>query len=141
MLEAPSDFETADNTLCVAGNVGANSNAESQAGFAWNVNQAMSTTASPMTVTPTGTGLTINAPGTTTSMGVNLSDGTTTWCATLPAAGGGTIAWSSFKTECWPDGQGTSYARQPFKSVQMAVPADQTSSTCFCFCVVSIAPA
>lgn len=138
---APPDFETAANYICIAGSVGPNSSPESQAGFTWNLNQAMSLTATPMTVTPTGSGLVINAPGTTTSMRVNLTDGTTTWCAYLPAANGGTIPWSSFKTECWPDGQGTSYAMQALKSVQIAVPASQTDNTCFCFCVVSIAPA
>jgi hypothetical protein len=140
-IEAPPDFETAANYLCVAGSVGPSGSPESQAGFQWNLNQAMSLSATPMGVTPTGNGLVINAPGTTTSMRVNLTDGTTTWCAYLPAAGGGTIPWSSFKTECWATGQGTSYTGQSIESVQIAVPATETDTTCFCFCVVSIAPA
>jgi hypothetical protein len=138
---APSGFDLSDNYLCPAGAVGAGSNPEAQEGFQWNVNQAMSPPNAPaMSVTPTGAGLTINAPGTTTSMRVNLNDGTTTWCAYLPQANGGTIPWSSFKTECWPGGQGTAYAMQPFLSIQIGVPARETDPTCFCFCVVSISP-
>jgi len=138
---APPEFDTAGSSLCAAGVVGPSSDVESQAGVEWNVNQAMTAGASAMTVTPTGTGLSINAPGATTAMRVNLTDGTTSWCAYLPAAGGGTIPWSSFRTECWPGGQGTPYAKQPFVRVQVAAVTNGTDYTCFCFCIVSIAPA
>jgi hypothetical protein len=137
----PSGYDTTDNYLCAAGALTIGTDPHQQAGFAWNVNQAMSTTAAPMTATPTGGGLMVNAPGTTTTMRVNLNDATTTWCAYLPQAGGGMIPWSSFRTECWPGGQGTAYALQPFLSVQIAAPARESEPTCFCFCVVSIAPA
>jgi hypothetical protein len=140
-LIAPPDFDTAGSSLCVAGAVGASSDIQSQAGIAWNVNQAMTTGAPTMSVAPTGTGLSIDAPGTTTAMRVYLSDGTTSWCAYLPAAGGGRIPWSSFNTECWPGGQGTPYAMQPLVQVLIGAVADETVATCFCFCIVSIAPA
>jgi hypothetical protein len=138
---APSDFDLSDNYLCPAGSVGASTDPQKQAGFVWNVNQAKSpANAPPMTATPTGTGLFIDAPGTTTSMRVSLNDATTTWCANLPQAGGGMIPWSSFRTECWPGGQGTLYAMQPFLNIQIGVPSRETDPTCFCFCVVSISP-
>lgn len=141
LIDAPPDFDTAGSSLCTAGSIGATSDVQTQAGIEWNVNQAMTTGAPAMSVTPTGTGLSIDGPGTTTAMRVNLTDGTTTWCAYLPAAGGGTIPWSSFNTECWPGGQGTPYTMQPFVKVQVAAVANETDPTCFCFCIVSIAPA
>jgi hypothetical protein len=139
---APSSFDLTDNYLCTAGAVGASANPERQAGFVWNVNQAMTpANTPPMTVTPIGAGVLIDAPGTTTEMRVNLNDATTTWCAPLPRAGGGLIPWSSFRTECWPGGQGTPYAMQPFLNIQIAATAREAEPTCFCFCVVSISPA
>jgi len=139
---APPDYDNEGAYTCAAGALYPNTRPESQAGFHWNVNQAMTpANAPPMTVTPIGAGLLINAPGTTRSMRVNLNDATTTWCAYLPQDGGGVIPWSSFKTECWPGGESTAYALQPFVSVQISAPARETEPTCFCFCVVSIAPA
>jgi hypothetical protein len=136
---APAGFDQSGNYLCTAGSVGSSTDPQKQAGFSWNVNQDMSSPTAPaMTVTPTGWGLAIDAPGTTASMRVTLDDGSTSWCASLPAAGGGMIQWSSFRQECWPGGSGTPYAMQPFSRISIAAVSRETDPTCFCFCVTSL---
>ena len=97
----PSTFTLSDNYLCLRGDADGFTSDGSVAGFVGNVKQAMTMPNPPMTVTPTGTGLRIDAPGASTSMLAALTDGTTSWCAPIPAANGGMISWSTFRTECW----------------------------------------
>jgi hypothetical protein len=126
--------------LCAMGTVPMDTTFSASSGFGWNIAQA-SGSMTPMTAVPTGTGLTINAPGAAANMRVQLNNGSGTsagrWCAPMPAGGSGTIPWASFKTECWGT-SGTAYAMNPIVAVEIVVPSSDTAATPFCFCVTSI---
>jgi hypothetical protein len=69
-------------------------------------------------------------------MRVQLSNGTTQWCAAIPA-GGGSIPWSMFKRECWAGGSMEAYSMQAFSKLEIIVPSNSAQPTPFCVCAVS----
>jgi hypothetical protein len=75
------------------------------------------------TVTPTGTGLTVQYTNTLASpiVRIQISAGETRWCAPLTSPTS-TIPYAMFNTQCWVGGAGTAYAKQPIDTVQLVIP-------------------
>jgi hypothetical protein len=137
-------FASAVKQLCVSGTVRSDMSFGSGATLGWNINQAAMMPNPVQTMAPTGSGLTVNVPGATATMRVQISAGpapTTQWCAPMPAGGMGTIKWTAFKTKCW-DGSGTAYpAGTPIEAIQIVVPSATTDVPfAFCLASASIAP-
>lgn len=133
-------FKTAGANLCASGTLGADTTYNSIAGVGWNINQEKAAPNPVDTVVTTGTGIAVHAAGGTAGLRVSISDGTTEWCAPLPAGGSGTVPWASFNTKCW-DGSGTAYtAGTPISKVQILLPSMASTDLPFCICVVSIGP-
>jgi hypothetical protein len=88
-------------------------------------------------VTVTGTGLMVNAPGMTTAMRIQISNGTTDWCAQVPTANTAIIPWSMFRTLCFGT-TGTAFTMStPVTDVQILVPGGSAAQS-YCFCVAGI---
>jgi len=87
----------------------------------FNLNEATGGTKG--TVVPKGTGLAVTYTNTGSSaiVRVQVSAGTTRWCAALMTSGT-TIPWTTFNTECWEGGMGTAYGMQAIDTVQLIVP-------------------
>jgi hypothetical protein len=134
-------FTTALKQLCAEGIVKADKSFASGASLGWNLNQADMMPNPVQTIATTGTGITVNVPGSTSTMRVQISAGANQWCAPMPAGGNGTIKWTDFKTKCW-EGGGTAYAAgTAIEAIQIVVPSAPTDVP-FSFCLVSagIAP-
>jgi hypothetical protein len=130
-------YQQSGKYLCASGTLAADPTFSSVVGFGWNVNQPTSST--PVgAVTPTGTGVRINAPGATTSMRIDINDGVNHWCAQLPAVGGGAIPWSMFRRECWAGGVNEQYPMLPFHKMEILVPSSAAQAIPYCVCVVSV---
>jgi hypothetical protein len=133
-------FSASNKQLCASGTVKADMTFGSGATLGWNINQAEMPPNPVQTMATTGTGITVNVPGATATMRVQISAGTSQWCAPMPAGGSGTIKWGDFKTMCWTGG-GTAYAAgTAIEAVQIVVPSAMTD-TPFSFCLVSAAVA
>jgi hypothetical protein len=133
-------FKMAGANLCASGTLGADTTYHSVAGVGWAINQEKAAPNPVDTVAPTGTGIAVNVAGGTAGLRVSITDGTTEWCAPLPASGMGTVPWASFNTKCW-DGSGTAYtAGTPIAKVQILLPSMAATALPFCICVVSIGP-
>jgi hypothetical protein len=95
----------------------------SYVGLAFNLGQTNSGGTTNTPVTPTGTGLTFQYTATNpamTSLRIQITDGTTIWCAT--AVNGQSIPYTSFNTKCYdspPDG--TAYGKQAINAIQLQV--------------------
>jgi hypothetical protein len=134
-------FMSAGAAVCASGTVAADTTYNSGALLGWNINQAMSTSSASTTVAPvatTGTGLTISFTGTTTNVRVQITDGTTNWCANATGTMM-TIPWTMFNTKCWDPSSGMAYtAGTPITAVQLVMPADSMMARPFNWCLVSI---
>jgi hypothetical protein len=111
--------------LKASGTVGPATAANSYAGVVYlgfNLNQATGASAKT-TVVPTGAGLAVQYTNTGASaiVRVQLSAGTTRWCAPLTSASA-TIPYAMFNTECWEGGAGTAYAKEAIDTVQLIIP-------------------
>lgn len=128
----------------VAGTTSATFGTNWGAGIGFNLNQAQgSTTAGAYTVPSNATGITYslsNLPsqGIRVTIGNTTSSGGTDYCAILKATSG-MVPWSSFNTQCWPGGSGTSLSAPPTgpTHVQFQVESD-TAVTPFDFCVTGV---
>jgi hypothetical protein len=95
------------------------------AGIGFNINQDQAGGTAMPTLTPTGTGLTIqftSTIGTGLALRAQISDGTNNWCYTITGASPVTIPYGSFNTKCYdspPDG--TAYAMGPINAFQLQV--------------------
>jgi hypothetical protein len=144
----PKDFAglAAGAPLCVMGTVEASADYSAVGMLGVNLNQANTTDAPLMTVTPTGTGLMVDINNTGNSLlrvQVQTMDGDTNadhrWCA--PVSGkGGLIPWATFNTKCW-DNSGTAYAMEPISTAIVSVPSMMTTPVNFNFCLNSIGEA
>ena len=137
-------FATAMKQLCVSGNVKGDKALASGASLGWNINQAEMLPNPVTTLATTGSGITVNVPGATATMRVQISAGSaeaTQWCAPMPAGGMGTIKWGDFKNKCWTGGGAVYTVGTPIDAIQIVVPS-ATADTPFSFCLVSasIAP-
>jgi len=132
-------FTTTMKQLCVSGNVKTDTSFASGASLGWNLNQAEMMPNPVTTVATTGMGITVNVPGATSTMRVQISAGSaeaTQWCAPMPAGGMGTIKWTDFKNKCWTGG-GAAYAvGTPIDAIQIVVPSAMADVP-FSFCLVS----
>jgi hypothetical protein len=133
-------FMGAGATVCAMGSVPASTSAGAFLG--WNLGQTTAGGTTP-TVTTTGTGLNIQVTGTPTSgLRAQVGDGTTNWCATLPAGGQGMIPWSSFSTVCYNTSDPTNKAYTvgtPITNVEVLVPGTAAAATPFNFCLTGAA--
>jgi hypothetical protein len=113
----------ADCQLEIIGTVGG-------VGYAYlgfNLNQAAGSAAAG-TVTPTGTGikLTHTYSSVLTAYLELITSSGTTYCVELPASGT-TVPYTSFKSDCW-DISGTTYAKQPLKSLEVSISGGESSA-------------
>jgi hypothetical protein len=60
------------------------------------------------------------------------------YCALIPA-GGVTLAWSAFATECWGT-SGTRYNGEPFDRIQFYAPGDSDSKVNYDYCLNALSP-
>jgi hypothetical protein len=104
------------------------------AGIGFKVNQSMSALgpdSGVLSLTPTGSGLTVSFTGTLGTgvvLRAEISDGTMRWCYNLGSSPT-TIPYSSFNTECWgTPPSGTAYNRQPIKEFQFIVVGGPSSA-------------
>jgi hypothetical protein len=127
-------YKNAAAKLCMMGTVQADTG--SGAIFGWGLSQSMAGGAkAPVTVT--GTGVMVNAPGMTTAMRIQITNGTTEWCAQVPTANTAMIPWSMFKTLCYGT-TGTPFAMTTaITDVQILVPGGSAVQN-YCFCVQGI---
>jgi hypothetical protein len=142
---APSDFSTltAGGALCACGTVKGTMDYSGVAMVGINLNQGTGGV-DPMTIMPSGTGITVAVAGAgTTPLRLQIqgpmgaTDASQRWCADLPAAGG-TIAWTDFKFECWTGGMKTPFnGMAAIQSVIVQVPGS-TTDVPFNFCVTSL---
>lgn len=137
-------YATAGSQVCAMGTVAADTTYAAVAGWGWNIDQVMTGSNPPATaIAPMGTGLSVNIPGATADMRLQLSDGAateTTWCASMPANGTGTVPWASFTKTCYDTTKGDPYSMTTkIAKIEVIVPSKSATSTPFCFCVVSIA--
>jgi hypothetical protein len=118
---APASFDACGGgcVLSVAGMVEEGSTAYAYLGLRLNESVDRVTKGS---VTPQGSKLVLNLTLTGPEMYVFLESETTRWCAPLNA-GEVTIPYAEFNTSCW-DNSGSTYAKQPIKSVLLEVPGN-----------------
>jgi hypothetical protein len=133
-------FTMAAKQLCASGTVKGDTSGASGASLGWNVNQAEMMPNPVQTVATTGSGITVNVPGLTSGMRVQISAGANQWCAPMPTGGSGTIKWGDFKTKCWEGGGAAYTAGTPIEAIQIVVPSTP-SDVSFSFCLVSAAVA
>jgi hypothetical protein len=142
----PKDFSSSmDFPLCASGSVDPDSSYASLAMIGWNINQATTANAPTESVTPKKKAIAVsltNKGGSPLRIQIQGPNGGTSatdrWCAALPS-GGGSVAYSTFNTECWEGGKGTAYASQPIVSVMVLVPGTSASAVSFDFCITKIA--
>lgn len=120
--------------LCAWGSVGPDTTYAATAGFGWNISSAG--------IAPGGTGLAYDVMGLTTSMRLQVEDGTNTYCANVTTATKGTIPWKMFKSKCYDATPGAAYdGTSPITKVGIIVPSNNMTASAFCFCVLSLGPA
>jgi hypothetical protein len=138
---APDSYKScgAGCMICGKGEVAASESAVAFFGF--NANQVPGM-ATPGSVTPTGTGLTVSFTKTGTfPLRVQIqavgggTDATKRWCYTVTGASPVTIPYAMFNTECWEGGAGTAYAKQPLEAVLLLVPGNATDVTAYDACI------
>jgi hypothetical protein len=109
------------------------------AGLAFNLGQSTSGGSANKLVTPTGSGLTFNYTATYptgVTLRVQISDGTSTWCAT--AVNGQAIPYTTFNTKCYDTpADGTAYTKQPINSIQLQL-AGGTGSGAYTLSISSV---
>jgi hypothetical protein len=142
---APTDFSTltAGGALCACGTVKGTMDYSGVAMVGINLSQGTGGV-DPMTIMPSGTGITVAVAGAgTTPLRLQIqgpmgaTDASQRWCADLPAAGG-TVAWTDFKFECWTGGMKTPFnGMAAIQSVIVQVPGSTTDIP-FNFCVTSL---
>lgn len=142
---APESFKScgASCMICAEGEVGNSDEEYAIVGFNIAQKPGMAT---PGTIAPTGTGLTVNFQKTGTfPLRVQIQAGsaaTQRWCYTIPATSTGTVTipYTMFNTECWEGGAGTAYAMQPLQAVLLLVPGSMAAeaATPYSACITSI---
>jgi hypothetical protein len=141
----PKDFSsvTTATQLCVSGSVAADAAYGGVAMLGINLNQSTEGgTGSELAYTPpSGGSVTVsvtNTGGSSLRVMIQSPNGSTDanqrWCASLSGSGG-TIALSTFNTQCWQGGSGTAYGGQPLQSIMILVPGGNATATPFNFCL------
>jgi hypothetical protein len=132
--------------LCGTGSVAASLDFREFAAVGFNLNQAVDQTV-PGTVIPAASSLVVNFTSSSNGplrIAIHGPNGDTVaaerWCAELGTVAAGPVAvpYSVFNTECWLGGSGTTYARQPIRSVLLIVPGSDTSSIPFNVCFTGL---
>ena len=96
----------------------------------FNIAQNVNSTSS-ISVSPTGTGLTVSFSASTGGLPVRVqlsTAGSTFWCYTTTGASPVNVPYASFNTACW-DNSGTAYSKQPIQSIQLVVPGGATATS------------
>jgi hypothetical protein len=130
----PANF-SACGTPCVlrmTGTVGAATMANNFAGYAQIGLNVAQDFGSPTvgSIAPTGTGVTVVYEASTGGLGMRLqiSAGSTIWCANMIGPSPVAIPWANFRTNCWDTAGGTNYTKQPLNSMALLVLGGATST-------------
>lgn len=131
-LIAPTDFSgcASASCLCASGTLAGDETFQTYAGLGFALDQDPMLDAPEGLVSPSGSGLTISYVNTgSSSLRVQISDGTTRWCydGLTGTDGTVTIPYTSFNTECWVGGSGDYYLGQPISTVQLVMPGAASS--------------
>jgi hypothetical protein len=114
-------------------------NSSAGAFLGWNLGQTTAGGSTPPTVKTSGTGLAIQVSGMpTTGLRVQIGDGTTNWCATLPGQTA-SIPWAMFSTICYntTDPKNKFYsAGTPITNLQVVVPGVDGTAITYNVCLV-----
>jgi hypothetical protein len=111
-------------------------------GIGVNVDQTMTTGATPSSYTPTGSGITYAITGTPPAgLRLVVGNGITDYCANITGASG-TVTWSQFNTECWQPDAGVGLSAPPATThVEFEISAGSTATAWdFCVTALSFAP-